>query len=486
MRTPLRLVYALAILRFIFPYLVQDSFYQPHRDEYLYLFEGHHLAWGYMEIPPVLALFAKTVHWLGDGFFWIKFWPSVVGSLTLILTGKIVVSLGGRSIAVILSALPFFTGVYLRLFFLFQPNCLDVFFWTALAYCILRYTQSQNRSWLYGFGICLGLGMMSKYSTAFFGLAILLGLLFTKQRRIFLQKDFYFAMVFAFLIFLPNLIWQYNHRFPVVHHMQELQEEQLRFIGPLRFLISQFMMNLASVFVWVAGFIFVAFSTKGTHYRWLAWSFLNVIVLLVILHGKDYYALGAYPALYAFGGYWLEQLTEVRWRWIRYVMITVSLLFGLLILPLMLPVAKPDKLATYFERSHLNEGGGFKWEDQKLHPLPQDYADMMGWKEMAEKTAAAYHRLSPEMQKQTMIYCRGYFFAGALNFYGHALSMPEVYSDDASFLFYMPDNYDIKHLMIVAHRIPDSDDKVFQQFEKLSLLDSLQNPLAIKYLAPPV
>jgi len=203
-----------------------------------------------------------------------------------------------------------------------------------------------------------------------------------------------------------------------------------------------------------------------------------VIVLLVILHGKDYYALGAYPALYAFGGYWLEQLTEVRWRWIRYVMITVSLLFGLLILPLMLPVAKPDKLATYFERSHLNEGGGFKWEDQKLHPLPQDYADMMGWKEMAEKTAAAYHRLSPEMQKQTMIYCRGYFFAGALNFYGHALSMPEVYSDDASFLFYMPDNYDIKHLMIVAHRIPDSDDKVFQQFEKLSLLDSLQNPLA--------
>ena len=478
MRTTLRLVYVLAILRFIFPYIIQDSFYQPHRDEFLYLFEGHHLAWGYMEIPPLLAVLAKTVHWLGDGFFWIKFWPSVFGSLTLILVGKMVVSLGGRIIAVVLSALPFFNGVYLRLFFLFQPNSLDVFFWTALAYCILRYIQSQNRKWLYGFGICVGLGMMSKYSTAFYSLALLLGLLFTKQRRIYLQKDFYIAMAMSFFIFLPNLIWQYNHRFPVIHHMQELQEEQLRFIGPIRFLVSQMLMNLASVFVWVAGFIFVAFSRQAGPYRWLAWSYLNVIVLLVILHGKDYYALGAYPALYAFGGYRLEQLTQLRWRWTRYVMITVSLLFGLLILPLMLPVAKPGELAAYFERSHLNEGGGFTWEDLKLHPLPQDYADMMGWKEMAEKTAAAYHHLSPEMQQQTMIYCRGYYFAGALNYYGPALKLPEVYSDHASFLLWMPDRYNIKHLMIVAHNIPEPDDKVFQQFEKLSLLDSLQNPLA--------
>jgi 4-amino-4-deoxy-L-arabinose transferase-like glycosyltransferase len=252
MRTTLRLVYVLAILRFIFPYIIQDGFYQPHRDEFLYLFEGHHLAWGYMEIPPLLAVLAKTVHWLGDGFFWIKFWPSVFGSLTLILVGNMVVSLGGRIIAVVLSALPFFNGVYLRLFFLFQPNSLDVFFWTALAYCILRYIQSQNRKWLYGFGICVGLGMMSKYSTAFYSLALLLGLLFTKQRRIYLQKDFYIAMAMSFFIFLPNLIWQYNHRFPVIHHMQELQEEQLRFIGPIRFLVSQMLMNLASVFVWVA------------------------------------------------------------------------------------------------------------------------------------------------------------------------------------------------------------------------------------------
>lgn len=474
-----RLIYALAILKFLLPYFLQDPFYQPHRDEYLYLVEGRHLAWGYMEIPPLLPVFARITHWLGDGFFWIKFWPNLTGAITLIMVTRLVAFLGGRTIAILLASLPFFTGGFQILFFLFQPNFLDVFFWTAMAYSSIRFFQTGKIIWLYTLGISTGLGMMSKYSAAIYAVSLVGGILLTSGRKIFLNRHFYFAIAIALLTILPNLVWQYNHCFPVIHHMEELQEEQLKFIGHVKFLVSQLFMNLASTYVWIAGLIFAGFNSRGKPFRYIAWAYGLVILLLVVLHGKDYYALGAYPILYAVGGFYLESLfTRLNMKWTGPALITASVAFGILILPFIMPVAKPATLAAYFAKRSLNKEGPFQWEDQKQHPLPQDYADMMGWKEMTEKTARVFHQLSPDDQSKTMIYCRGYYFAGALNFYGKEFGLPEVYSDNASFLFWMPDRYSIKNLILVAHQIPGPDDKVFQQFEKMTLRDSLQNPLA--------
>ena len=141
--------------------------YEPHRDEFLYLAEGNHLAWGYMEVPPLLSVFAWLTNLFGDSMFWIKFWPSLFGSLTSIVVANIILSLGGKSFALILSFLPFIFGVFLRIHFLFQPNFLEVFFWTMLVYSIIRYIQTAKNKWLYTFGISAGLGIMSKYSVHF-------------------------------------------------------------------------------------------------------------------------------------------------------------------------------------------------------------------------------------------------------------------------------------------------------------------------------
>ena len=98
---------ALASIKFLLPFILQSSVYEPHRDEFLYLAEGNHLAWGYMEVPPLLSLFAWLTNLFGDGLFWIKFWPSLFGSLTFIVAGNIVLSLGGKSYALFLLFLPF-------------------------------------------------------------------------------------------------------------------------------------------------------------------------------------------------------------------------------------------------------------------------------------------------------------------------------------------------------------------------------------------
>jgi 4-amino-4-deoxy-L-arabinose transferase-like glycosyltransferase len=242
-----KLLFILALLKFVLPFLLQNSYYEPHRDEFLYLSEGHHMAWGFMEVPPLLSVFAWLTNAFGGGMFWIKLWPSLFGALTFIVTGKIILSLGGRAFALLLAFLPFIFGVYLRLQFLFQPNFLEVFFWTMIAYSIFRYIRTERKRWLYVFGISVGFGMISKYSVAFFVVSILLGLLLTKERKIFADKHLYFAGIVAILIFLPTFLWEYNHHFPVITHMKELERTQLQYVSPLSFLKDQLLMNLACI-----------------------------------------------------------------------------------------------------------------------------------------------------------------------------------------------------------------------------------------------
>ncbi len=477
MKNPVRLLYVLAIIRFLLPFFLVHPFYELHRDEYLYLAEGNHLAWGFLEVPPMLSFMAWISNAFGASIFWVKIWPALIGSFTFLLMGRIILSLGGRAFAILLAFLPFvFTG-YIRLFYYFHPNFLDVFFWTLNVYALIRFIQTTKNSWLYVFGISIGLGMLSKYSVAFYTASLLAALLLTRHRTLYLNKHFYIAGAIALFIMLPNILWQYNHGFPLIAHMEELKEEQLQFIHPADFLTDQIMMFLPCVFIWLAGLYFTAFTKEGKPYRMVAFTYLFIIALLTYMNGKSYYAAGAYPILFAFGAFYLEKITSTKGKLFRYVFVAIPAILGYLIMPLLMPMMKPQELANWYHEKEIDKMGSFKWEDQQYHPLPQDFADMIGWRELAEKTAAVYKSLPDSQQKKTMIYCRGYYTAGALNYHAKKLGLPEVYSDNASFLFWMPEKYDFKHLILVGKRMPDADDIVFQQFEKVSIKDSIHYPL---------
>lgn len=467
----------MAVVKFLLPIMLQDSYYQLHRDEYLYIAEGKHLDWGYLEVPPLLPLFAWVSNHLGGSFFWVKFWPNLFGVFTLLLTGRIILLLGGKQFALLLGCLPFLIGGYLRLFYLLHPNFLDVFFWTLMAYSLMKFIKTARHGWLYVFGVAIGLGMMSKYSSAFYAIALLIGLAISIHRKVFANRHLYLAGLLALLIMAPNIYWQYAHHFPLVNHMQELQESQLQYIKPANFLIDQVMMNLAFLFIWVAGLYFLIISPNGKPFRLFGWAYAAVIIFLMVFHGKNYYALGAYPVLFALGGFYLEQVTANRFSWVRYAMVMVPAVICITVMPLVLPIDKPGPLAAYYKKIGLEKIGDFQWEDQQYHPLPQDFADMIGWREMTAKAAKLYHALPPDEQKQTLVYARGYFTAGALNYYGPLYKMPEVYSDNASFLFWMPVRYRVRNLLFLGRNMPGKDDPVFQQFEKVTVLDSVNMPL---------
>ena len=473
-----RLLYMLALIRFILPYLLQSSFYEPHRDEFLYLAEGHHMAWGFMEVPPLLSVFAWLTHIFGENMFWIKFWPSLFGSLTYLIVGKIVLSLGGKSFALLLAFLPFIFGVYLRLFYLFQPNFLEVFFWTMLAYSIIRYIQTAKNKWLYIFGISAGLGMMSKYSVAFFIVSMVAGLLFTPQRKILLNKHFWFAALLGLLIFLPNTLWQIQYHLPVVFHMKELQRTQLQYVDTPGFLIDQILMNLPCVFVWIAGFWFAAFTQKGKPYRFAAWAYVFVITLLIVLHGKNYYSIGVYPLLFALGSFHLEQFTLQRRKYLQYVFVLVIFILGLPFVPAALPVASPEKLDRYYKLIEFSNTNILKWEDLQHHPLPQDFADMLGWEEMTQKVTAAYNILDSSEKQHTILFCDNYGEAGAVNFYGKKYHLPEAYSDNASFLYWLPHSMHIDNIILLTDDQQEMQHAFIKNFSYAVVNDSVTNVYA--------
>ncbi len=470
-----RLIYLLAIIKFILPFVLQNSYYEPHRDEFLYLAEGYHLAWGFLEVPPMLSLFAWVTHLLGDGIFWIKFWPDLFGVLTFIITGEIIQSLGGKPFAIFLSFLPFVFGVYLRLFFLFQPNSPEVFFWTMIAFSLIRYNQTEENKWLYILGISIGLGMLSKYSVAFFVLSILGGLFFTRKRKIFSNLHLYLSGLIALLIFLPTFLWEYNRHFPVMVHMKELHDTQLQYVSPIDFLKNQLLMNLPCVFIWLAGLYFLMFTQQGKKYNYFAWAYLIVIALLLLLKGKDYYTLGVYPVLFAFGAYHLESFAAKHSRSWKYVFIIIPFLIGIGFIPVALPVAKPEDLQKYYQLMNTEKTGALKWEDLQNHPLPQDFADMLSWKEMTQKAATAYNKLDSNEKKHSILFCDNYGEAGAINFYGKKYNLPEAYSDNGSFLYWMPDSLRFDNLILITDDKNEMQHPFIKDFDSAEVSDSITN-----------
>jgi Dolichyl-phosphate-mannose-protein mannosyltransferase len=467
------LIILLALIKFILPFFLQHPVYELHRDEFLYLEQGHHLAWGYMEVPPMLSWLAWITNFLGGSFVWVKFWPSLFGAFTLIITCRMVKEMGGGLFAILIAGLCIMLTAYLRLHFLFQANFLEVFWWALAAYFMIRFINTNHIKYLYWIGFAFGCGWLAKNSVSFFIIGFGAALLLTQHRKLFLNKHLYGAGALAFLIALPNLLWQYNHNWPLIHHMNELRETQLKFINPADFLKEQVLMFFAAFYIWIMGLIWL-FTRAAKSFRLLAWIYLTVILVLVVTSGKNYYSLGAYPMLFAAGAVGLQQWTANKLKWLRWVAIALVLFLSWVVAPMSMPLWKPDKLAAFYKEKELDEMGFLKWEDQQNHSLPQDFADYLGWKEMTGKAEAFYQSLPKQIKDSTIIYCRHYGQAGALKYYGKQKKFTDnVITDNGSFLQWIPNNLSFKHLVFIGRRMPEKDDEVFQHFEKITVIDSV-------------
>jgi hypothetical protein len=467
------LILLMALIKFVLPIFLQSPVYELQRDEFLYYQQGLHPALGYLENPPLISWMAMISSWFGGSEAWIKFWPCLLGAGTVILTCLITAELGGNRFAQFLASLGIITGAYLRIHFLFQPNILDIFFWTLVVYFLVCYINNPSRSNIYGIFISLALGWWGKYSIVFIGAALVLGLLLTPHRKIFRKKETWIAILFACIIIAPNIAWQFTHNWPVIHHMRELRETQLQFVDPMNFLKDQVLMLLPVAIVWITGFVWLL---KRPAYRIVCIIYILVIVLLIVGNGKNYYALGIYQPLLAAGAVSIENWSS-RFLWVRAAMVALIFLLTLPFIPLLLPTKPPEELAQFYKKFGIEKTGLLEWEDQQNHPLPQDFADMTGWKELSEKAERFYNVLPDTTKKQTIIFGRHYGHAGALSYYAGSKDFrKKIITDNGSFLLWIPADIQFRHLLFIGRRMPEADDEVFQHFRNYILVDSVTNP----------
>lgn len=411
------------------------------RDELLHLALGDHLAWGYKEVPPFIAVLGRiNSSILGGSVFATRIFSTVAAGLIIWFTGLITVELGGRKFAITLACLALICSpAFLASGYLFQPVVFDQLWWVLAVYLAVKYINTSSIKYLYLIGVVTGIGLLTKYTMGFFAFALVIGLLFTKQRRVLSNKHFWFAMLVALVIFLPTILWEFTHHLPVLTHMGQLQENQLQYVKPVDFIVQQLLVNGIAVILWLVGFFFLLFAFKLRKYQFLAFAYIAIFLFLLEMNGKNYYLFGAYPMLFAAGAYGFE-------RWVKNIALrtVVVLLFTLPVvgvLPILLPVLPLNNTLACFD--HVNKKYPFMrfistWEDRKVHRTSQDYGDMFGWDEITQKVDSVYRSLSPDQQKRTIIFADNYGEAGAIHHYGKAYNLPDAISLDSSFALWSP------------------------------------------------
>jgi len=483
-RSALRLLFFLLAVKLQFHLFLNGS-WSFHRDELLYLALGRHLDWGYASVPAGIgfwAWFADTV--LGGSVWAVRLIPTLVGTATVLLSGLMALEMlkdknteqpapSGIFAMLIVGLAGLTCGAFLRPCMMFQPVVFDIFYWTLLCWLFLKYLNTERTSWLLWFGAVAGLGLLNKYSVLILLFALLAGVLIGGPRRIFFQKQLYVAAGLALLVFAPNIVWQAQHQFPVFRHIGELAATQFAHVTLGDFFGDQLRFFLPALPVWLCGLYFLLFAKTAAPWRVFGWMYLAVLAVLLAFSAKSYYSLGAYPVLLAAGAAFLERSTTGRNHWLRVAIPVLMLLLGMLVMPAVLPLFPPEKEARFVQKMAEMPGlnGMLRWEDGQNHSLPQDFADMIGWQELADATGRAWQR-EPDKTKAA-IYAENYGQAGAIEHLGKPYGVPGVISFSDNYRYWLPDSLpaDFKTLFYVNDELGDDMPGFFAKIEKVWELD---------------
>lgn len=475
-RTSLLLLLLFVVFKIVFQYTVINPVYDLHRDEYLHLDMANHLATGYLSVPPFTALNSLLIKWLGNSYYWVRFFPALYGALTMVLIWKMVRFLGGGLYAQVLALTLYCCSALARINLLYQPNSFDVLMWTLICWLMLLYLRTQQGKWLLWAGAAAGVGILNKYTVIFLLAGWLLGLLLSSHRRIFREKELYLGGLIALVLIAPNLLWQVQQGFPVLHHMQELMNTQLVHVSRMDFVADQFIFFLGGAFVIVAAFAGLLFYWPYRLYRVLLLVYVLVILLLLSQRAKSYYAIGLYPVLIAFGSAYWERIFRDGWsRYLRVLWLALVIVPFFYLINVIFPVLEPGQLREMAGK--FAAVGLLRWEDGKEHTLPQDFADMLGWKEEARLVLRAYEQIPVPDRPNTLVICDNYGQAGAVNYYNHG-KMPAAVSFSADYVFWFPRLDTLKYIIKIG-KAPE--ERVLPFIGHVEKTGALQDTLAREY-----
>lgn len=478
-RTPLRPALLLSALFLVLTFLVHflSSLWGSHlgygffRDEFYFLVCGRHLALGYVDQPPLVAIQARLAELLfGLTPTGVRIFSFLAAGGTVALTGLLTWQLGGRRPAQALAmsavlAAPVFLGTsnYLSM------NSFEPVFWMGALLAVLRIADGSSGpgAWLV-FGLLTGLGIENKHSTVFFLIALLAGLLLSPQRRILFSRHAAAGAGVLLLLALPNLWWQYTHQFPTYQFLSTVShsDKNIKY-PPLPFLWEQVKVLLFTTApLWIGGLIWLTFSRAARPWRFAAYTYLVFLAMMMAMHGKDYYLAPMYPILFAAGSVAFSRLTRRDWPLIAYA---VNFAFDLCFFtgPIVLTLLPPATYNPYTAPFNPNSARFEKYTG----PLPEILSDRFGWPQMVQGFAVRYNALPADIRSRTAIYCGNYGEAGAVTILGPQYGLPPAISGHQNFYYWGPQGFTGESVLTLGSSASQYTDK-YEQVTDLGAFDA--------------
>ena len=394
---------------------------------------GEHLSLLRPTFPPMMAILAQVARVLPlDLLAAVRLLPALADAALIVLTALICRTLGGGRRAQILAAVAVLVApLFLRAGMFFHPVVFEQLWWTLALLALAKLLAGSDRRWWLGLGAALGLGALTKFSVAFLAAGVAVAVVLSPLRRDLGTRWPWIAIALAALLALPTMLGQLAWGWPFLVQARRLQATQLGHFSRLEFLTGQFLLLGPGAPLWLVGLIGLATRDLRT-FRALGLLALVVLLLLLVSGGKDYYYGPVHPLLIAAAYAVLGGRSDRRAGFV--IALGWFALAGLALLPMGVPILSPGPMARYAAALGLSKATRTNYGTTLA--LPQDYADMTGWREQVETVAAVYRALPADDQRRAVIYAINYGRAGALALYGRELGLPYPISRHGDFWFW--------------------------------------------------
>ncbi len=447
------------------------------RDELYYIACSKSLDLGYVDQPP-LSIYILSLNRLlfGDSVFALRLLPAVNSALTVLFTCLMTITMASRSsmpspagkaAVIIAGTASIFAPVYLGMHGFYSMNSFDILLWTVAFYIIILIIENNTTScWILP-GFILGLGLLNKISFLWLCFGFFLGILITDKRKVLLTYKPYVCALIALLIFTPYIIWNFNHDFAHIEFIRNATKGKYSNLNAEDFLKGQILnMNPVSLLVSLPGLYYFMIDKSGKQFRILGIIFITTFLILILnSHSKAEYLSPAYTALFAGGGVFIERITALKFRWLRYALVSAIVIMGLIITPLALPILPVESYIKYADKLGFAPSTS---ENNKLSELPQHFADMFGWEELAKNVSEVYLSIPENERKNVLFFGNNYGEAGAVEYFSRKYPLPDAISTHNNYWLWGYGNK-IDPVVIILGGDKEDHLRVFEEVQEVGL-----------------
>lgn len=460
------------ILFFVLVKMTLHLLYQTHSgldgDEIMHIDSGHHLAWGYISIQPLIGLLSWIQNNLSiQNLFVHHLFCHISSALIIIYSGRLVLLLGGNWRALLLSLTCIIVSPGFSVSgYIFTPLVFEQLFWMLSFYSFVKYSKTQQLQYLTYTALFLGIGFMSKLSILLLVAGIGLSLIIN-QRKIFTQIRAWGILLLFLLLISPNIYWQIQHHFPALQHMSTLYSEVLlKLHWSDNLLLLLITSNPFVLFICVLAFFVAPFLNSLRPFRTAITAPLITFILLLLFRGQFHYFFPSLLIALPIASVLIQKHSRTPFI---YLYIAILIASGIYLLPRFTPLLP---LKQYISLHHLE---GNKDKNKQLFFTQQSIADNQtentqripinfesyythnDWENLAQGVHELYQQLSEEEQKHCYIWTRCYTQAGALNLYGKKYHLPTAFSQHGVYSEWIPPLKPDATLIIVANATHPSD-----------------------------